>query len=701
MARLSKEARLLAAFERCMRNFDAAYSAVRAVRELCMEDRRFYTVPGASWEGSLEKQFENKPKFEFNHIHQSILRTVAEYRNNRTTVVFRPRRLDAAQSALADSCDALYRADEQRSVADEAYDNAFEEALGGGFGAWRVRAGLEDSDDPDEERQRVGFEPIFDADARVFFDPNAVRADKSDAKWCVLLTPMSRGAYKEEYGNDPSSWDLPRIARLSPSFDWGRAEQVFIAEYFEVEDEKETVRVYQLIGGSEKRVSEDDAEDDPELVPRLEAAGARLKDMVKVRCRCVKKYTFSGGGPIGETNGEEIPGGNIPIVPLYGKRWVVDGVEHCMGHVRIAKDAARLTNMLSSKMAEIAAKSSSRKPIFTPEQMVGHRAMWEDDDVKAYRYLLVNAVRDPISGQMMPPQPMAYLEPPNIPEALAALIGMVKGDIRELLGSPEAAEKLIANVSEETIAQVQQQVDLKSFIYHSNFRKAIKRSSRIWLGMAKGLYVENGRRLTGVTRDNESTDIDLLAKAADKASGAVYNANDFAAADMELEIDFGPSSSSRRSSTARGLANVLPMIQDPELSQVLGTMMLMNLDGEGMGDLYPYLRRKLLALGAVEPTDKERDDLAKKAQATPPAAQEEYLRAAAQKQLAAAQKDRADTVLSIARAGEAKARTADIAEGIDRSNHGALFDQLSALGGEQLQAAQPAPGPTAAAPQVL
>jgi hypothetical protein len=70
-------------------------------------------------------------------------------------------------------------------VADEAYDNAFEEAVGGGIGAWRLRTVYEDDEDEDNDRQRIMFEPIFDADSSVFFDLNSKRQDKSDAQ--VLL----------------------------------------------------------------------------------------------------------------------------------------------------------------------------------------------------------------------------------------------------------------------------------------------------------------------------------------------------------------------------------------------------------------------------------------------------------------------------------------------------------------------------------
>jgi hypothetical protein len=64
------------------------------------------------------------------------MRIINEYRNNRITVDFISKEGDE-DDRLADACDGLYRADEEDSVADEAYDNAFEEAVGGGFGAWR------------------------------------------------------------------------------------------------------------------------------------------------------------------------------------------------------------------------------------------------------------------------------------------------------------------------------------------------------------------------------------------------------------------------------------------------------------------------------------------------------------------------------------------------------------------------------------
>ena len=109
--------------------FNDIQSAMRDERLQCLQDRRFYSLSGSQWEGPLWDQFENKPKFEVNKIMLSVIRIINEYRNNRITVDFVSKDGEARDD-LADTLDGLYRADEQDSVADEAYDNAFEEAVG-------------------------------------------------------------------------------------------------------------------------------------------------------------------------------------------------------------------------------------------------------------------------------------------------------------------------------------------------------------------------------------------------------------------------------------------------------------------------------------------------------------------------------------------------------------------------------------------
>ena len=128
MARLSKEQRHANIHAEAMAQFDDIQSALRDERLQCLQDRRFYSICGAQWEGPLGEQFENRPKFEVNKIHLAVIRIINEYRNNRIAVDFISK--DGAQDDdLANTCNGLFRADEQDSVAEEAYDNALKRQL--------------------------------------------------------------------------------------------------------------------------------------------------------------------------------------------------------------------------------------------------------------------------------------------------------------------------------------------------------------------------------------------------------------------------------------------------------------------------------------------------------------------------------------------------------------------------------------------
>ena len=166
--------------KRALANFDLAYSPIQFERQQCLEDRRFYSIAGAQWEGALGEQFENRPKLEVNKVMLAVIRIFNDYRANRFGVKFVSKDGTNADK-LADACALMFRASEDESVADEAYDNAFEEAVGGGIGAFRLKTCYLDETDEEDERQVIKFEPIYDADSVVWFDPQAKRQDKGDA----------------------------------------------------------------------------------------------------------------------------------------------------------------------------------------------------------------------------------------------------------------------------------------------------------------------------------------------------------------------------------------------------------------------------------------------------------------------------------------------------------------------------------------
>lgn len=681
MSRQTKEERWQQKHSFFYRDFGKIQQAVRDVRIQCLSDRRFYSVPGAQWEGPVGDLFENKPRFEFNKTHLAVLRVINEYRNNRITVDFLAK--DGSDNdKLADTCAGLYRADEQDSGAQEAYDNAFEEGTSGGMGAIRLRARYEDEFDDDDDRQRIAIEPIYEADTCVFFSLDGKRYDKADSKRCYVLSSMTSDDYMVEWGDDPASW--PKSI-TEAYFDWLLPDIVWIAEVYEVEEKKELVHFYRGIAldddeDNEIEVSDQELKDNPDKESELAATGFQKVREKRRSTRRIRKWIMNGARILSDEG--YIAGSHIPVVPFYGKRWFVDSVERCQGHVRLARDAQVLDNMLKSWLAEMAARFDVEKPILTPEQIAGHAQMWADDTIKKYPYLLINPILD-TNGQQIVSGPVAFTKAPNMPPAMAALAQLAGTALEDMLGNQQAGEQMKPNQSGIAIDLIQQRLDMQVFIYIDNFCKTMKRLGEVWLSMAKDIFVEESRRMKSLGPNNETGSVELM-KPMIGENGEQYMENDLSSAKFDVAVDVGPSSSSRRAATVRNLTAMKQGTQDPQILTILDSLIMMNMEGEGISDVRSYFRKKLVQMGVVKPTPQEEEELAQAAANQPPDPNAVFLQAAAQKEAALAQKAGTDMELAQAKAQQARAETAATLAGIGQAQAEHALEVATRLGEQAL-----------------
>jgi hypothetical protein len=673
MARLNKEQRFQNIHQQAMTEFDRVQTSVRDERLQCLQDRRFYSIAGAQWEGPLGDQYENKPRFEVNKIHLSVIRIINEYRNNRIAVDFVSKDGEA-NDKLTETCNGLYRADERDSGAEEAYDNAFEEAVGGGYGAWRLRTAYEDEENDEDERQRIRIEPIYDADSSVFFDLDAKRQDKADAKYCFVLYSMTYEAYKAEWNDDPATW--PKVIHQY-EFDWDTPDVVFVAEYYRVEETRETVRIFLTIQGEEERYTQADFDADETLEETLAAVGTVEVRQKRTKRKRVRKYIMSGGGILDDMG--YIAGKNIPIVPVYGKRWFVDNVERCMGHVRLAKDPQRLKNMQLSKLGEISALSSIEKPILMPEQVSGHQVMWAEDNLRNYPYLLINPITGP-NGETTAAGPVAYTKSAQIPPAMAALLQITESDMAEILGSTQQADKMVSGISGKAVELIQTRLDMQTFIYMSNMAKAVRRCGEIWLSMSKDIYVEEKRKMKTVGAMEEVGSIELMKPQIDEETGELIYENNLGDALFDVAVDVGPSSSSRRDATVRALTGMMQVTTDPTTQQVLQAMAIMNMEGEGIGDIKEYFRKQLVQMGVLKPTEEEQQQMMEAQANVQQDPQTAYLLAEAAKAQALAIKAQADTEYTLARSEETKAKTIQTLSSVDIDERKSAIETAEKIG---------------------
>jgi hypothetical protein len=200
----------------------------------------------------------------------------------------------------------------------------------------------------------------------------------------------------------------------------------------------------------------------------------------------------------------------------------------------------------------------------------------------------------------------------------------------------------------------------------SNFGKAMQRCGEVWLSMAQEVYTEEKRRMKTVSEEMEIGSIELMTPTLSEIGEVEYE-NDLSDAKMDVFVDVGPTSESKRASTVRALTGMMAITQDPQTMQVLSALSLMNMEGEGLSDVRKYFRNQLIRMGAVEPTEEEQQQMMAEQQA---AQQQEdpnavFLKAAAEEAVAKAQKARADVIETIADAEYKQAKAAETYSKID------------------------------------
>jgi hypothetical protein len=686
MARLSKEARLARIHETALAEYNRVWGASRDERSQARDDRRFVAVPGAQWEGLWSDQFENRPRLEVNKTLLATIRVYNEYRNNRITVDFVPK--DGSKSdELADTCDGLFRADWQDSAGEEAGDNAFEEAVAGGMGAFRLMARKEDEYDDESDHQRISFEPIYDADTSVFWDLDAKRYDKSDASHCWVVYSVSRQSYIDKFDDDPATWPKDIATGL---FDWSSPDVVYIADYYRVEERREDMVRFEMPDGTTRDFEAEDVtgEGEPgsegyeppsEEVQLVELLGGVIIKEWQKRTRKVRKYRMSGAKVLEDCG--YIAGKHIPIIPVYGKRWFIDNIERFMGVVRPAKDMARLKNMQVSKLGEIAALSSVEKPILQPEQVAGLEMYWAEDNIKNYPYLLANPITD-ASGNPMPSGPLAYTKPPQIAPAMAALLQLTETDMAELLGNGQQADKMVSNISGKAVEMIQNRIDMNAFIYMSNMAKSMKRAGEVWLSMASDVYVDDDRAMKSVGEMGDVSSVKLMKPIIDPETGEQVLANDLRKARFDVTVDVGPSFTSRRAATVRAITGMMQLTSDPTDQKVLNALALMNMEGEGLGDVREFYRKQLVQIGVLQPNEEERQAMeAQAGEAAQPDAQVLYLQAETAKAEAQTIEAQARTVTAQANAEKAQADAIATLAGIETDKAKVAIDAFKAMSG--------------------
>jgi hypothetical protein len=642
----TSDAKLQEVFDRAMRNFDVSVLPQLEQRRLCLIARRFVNIPGAMWEGDFGDCFPDEIKLEIPLVKDGIDKIKRDYNENRIVPDFRPAN-GKGDDQSADTLDGMYRADAYFYGADDAWDNAFSEGVDGGFGAYRLTQEYADPYDKESDAQRINPGcTITDADQRVYFGPSD-RYDKCDAPYAFLITAHARVLFEEQYPEGISDWPQPRI---DPPYDWFTPDVVKTAEYYEKEDVTEKLYILtHRLSQAEERYWDSEI-DDSELAD-LKKMGWQVKTRQMKRCR-VHKYILSGSEVL-EDKGL-IAGDRIPIVPFFGKRAVVDGIERYEGYTQQKMDIQKLYNAAVSKMAETSAQSSREIPIFAASQIPPHLAtMWERQVVDRHPYALVEPLLDPTTGGIVSGGPIGKVEAPQVDPNTAAVLQIARTDLTE--NQDDGSDEVKANTSADALEVAATRVDARSGIYLDNWRKSTKCGGEIYVSQCADVYFEPGREVETMSEDGNDGTATLVQPYVNQ-QGKAYNQNDFTRGHYKVVVDVTEATATRRDKTVKScmnMASVAVEAQDQDLARVLLLTAVMNTDGEGLNEVQDWSRKQLLALGATQPTDEEKaamEQAAEEQSQQPPDPNVVVAQAKAADLAASAKQRAADTVLKLAQA---------------------------------------------------
>ncbi|EKN3396322.1 portal protein [Yersinia enterocolitica] len=658
--------------------FDRDWMSSDEARTEATNDLFFSRI--SQWDDWLNQYTTLQYRGQFDVVRPVVRKLVAEMRQNPIDVLYRPK--DGAKPDSADTLMGMYRTDMRHNSAKIAVNIAVREQIEAGYGAWRIVTEHEDQD-PTSNNQVIRRIPIHEASSHVIWDSNSKLMDKSDAKHVTVIQPLSIAGWESfaaDYGFDADN--LPDFQSPDSNwlFPWLNKDVVYVSEFYEVEEKKETVFIYQdPLGGEPVSYFKRDIAD---VIDELAESG-----MVKVgerkvkRCRVYKTILTSSA--ILKSR-ELIAGEHLPIVPVYGEWGFAGDKEVYEGVVRLTKDGQRLRNMIMSFNADTVARTPKKKPFFWPEQISGYEHMYSGTD--DYPYYLVNRT-DENNGDL-PAQPIAYMENPEVSQASAYMLEAATNAVKEVSQLGVDSDAANGQVAFDTVNQLNMRADLSTYVFQDNLATAMRRDGQIYASMVNDIY-DVPRTVMTTLPDGSEKDVQLMSEVIDYQTGQSVVLNDVRGR-YETYTDVGPSFQSMKSQNRAEILELLAKVPQgtPEF-QMLMLQYFTLLDGKGVEIMREYANKQLVTMGLKKPETPEEIEMVQQAQQQPQEPSAEMVQAqgvllTGQADLQKAQNDQAriqvDAFKAQSDAQVAAARVVEILASADSTKKQDVINALKLLG---------------------
>jgi hypothetical protein len=499
------------------------------------------------------RNLEARPCLTINKIDAYVRQVTNQQRQQRPRIKVHPVN-NLADYKIAQVLEGITRHIEVNSNADTAYDTAFDYAVRMGWGYWRINTKYVSEDSFDQEIYIDAIDNPF----TVYFDPNSVRPDGSDAERCLVTTLLSKTIFKEMYPDADDGANFTHRSTGDNAASWVTKEDIRIAEYFHVTREK--AKLYLLSDGSSGFADSD------RFLERVAAAGLTVVDTRESFRRAVKWCKMTALEILEEKTWD---GKYIPIVPCYGAQVIVDDKRKKYGLVRFAKDPQRMYNFWRTSMTESIALAPKAKWLLAEGQDEGHENEWALANIKSSPVLRYK--QKDIEGQ---PAPVPVrLQPEAPPAGIMDAASAINMDLQMVLGILDPNQLPSGNISGKALQGQQSQTDLSNFHFYDNLTRSIKHTGKILLDLIPKIYdTQRVMRIIGSDGQPDMTTINEQT-----AVGEVLN--DVTVGEYDVVMDTGPGFQSKRQQAVEAM---MPLLTgNKELFDLAGDLVFRNMDFPG------------------------------------------------------------------------------------------------------------------------
>lgn len=565
-----------------LKRFDIAEDGWSEIYEAAQEDIRFIDEEGAQWDDLQKKLRERRPCLSFDKISEAVDQVVGDMLQNRPGIKIRGAEDDDTDTA--EVYEGLIRQIESRG---KAYKTANKFSIKGGFGVYELLHDYIADDSMDQDIILGDIQNPFS----VLLDPIIQNAPLEKMMYGFKFTDMPKEDFEAAYPDAKSDGGERFITKGTIHHEWMNQKTIRVAQYYRLVPDK--FEIVQLSTGEVLRFDEVES-----VLDELGLQGVKVVNRRMVKGKKLEHFKITAIEVLEEV---ECIGSLIPLIPVFGKRSMVNGKMVVRGIVRKSKDAQRLYNHERSTYVETV-NQVPRQQIFATQKMLeGHEDRWKNMNTSGDPVLPFNI------DQGMAPQRVGAMQ---IPTALVQGMQMSLEDIKSGTGQHNASLGMTSNeTSGRAINARAQQGDTATYEFTDELVESMSYAGKIMVQWIPKVY-DATRQIRILGEDDAEKVVKINHQQLDVETGEMITLNDLSRGKYDVKVTVGASYATRRVETQEQLAQI--MQSSPEMGQLIADLYIRSLDIVGSDEAIKRIRMHLIKQGIAEPNDEEKQEMMEK-----------------------------------------------------------------------------------------